>query len=275
MKRILDRPVFIIAMPRSGSTLLFDVMRTHEGIRSWDTEAYPAWTAVDPDVATGERGDAFNAACLDENAWRRCEWALHERVRRDTWRERRGRVRYRFLEKTPANIIRVAALDAMFPDALFIHLTRDAPQSIASMLEGHDNGLAVRGWAQKQAIAWDFLMAPGWMQRLHDSPAEQFAWQWQVGNQTAVDDLAAIRRSRWCRIRYEDFIANAPQMLDDLLAFSYLPPSAAVTAAAERLEVNDVSLSAPSETKWRARAAEIEPVLPALAPLRRALGYPI
>jgi len=273
VRRYFDRPVFIIAMPRSGSTLLFDVMREHEGLRSWDTEAYPAWTAVDPDVATGERGDEFNPACLDETAWRRCEWALHERVRRDTWREKRGRVRYRFLEKTPANVIRVAALDALFPDALFIHLTRDAPQSLASMLEGHDNGLAVRGWAQKHGIAWDFLMAPGWMDRPDDPPVEQFPWQWEVGNQTAYDDLANVQRSRWCRIRYEDFIANAPRMLDDLLSFCYLPPSAAVTAAAERLDVNEVSLSAPSETKWRARAQEIEPVLPRLAGLRQALGY--
>lgn len=273
MRRILDRPIFVIAMPRSGSTLLFDLLRVHPRLRSWETEAYPPWAAVDSKVATGATGDAFDPTCLDADAWRRAEWSLHEGVLRRSWRERRGRVRYRLVEKTPANIIRVAALDTMFPDALFIHLTRDAPHNIASMLEGREKGLAVRGWPAKQGLEWHFLMAPGWMDHVDEAPAAQFAWQWQVGNQTAVDDLAAVARHRWTRIRYEDVVANAPQMLGDLLTFSYLPPSREVTDAAARLAPSAAVLSGPDENKWRARAAEIEPVLPPLAPLRRALGY--
>ncbi|MEY2471708.1 MAG: hypothetical protein QOK28_1037 [Actinomycetota bacterium] len=273
MRRILDRPVFVIAMPRSGSTLLFDVLRAHEGVRAWENEAYPPWVAVDPSVATGARGDAFDPDALDDTAWRRAEWSLHEGVMRRGLMERRGRVRYRLIDKTPPNVLRAGALDAMFPDALFIHLTRDAPQSIASMLEGRERGLSVRAWPQKHGHEWHFLMAPGWLGHLDDSPAEQFAWQWWVGNQTAVDDLERIPRSRWCRIKYEDFVANAPRMVDDLLAFCYLKPSAAVTEAAKKLAPSAVTLSAPSDDKWRARAAEIEPVLKPLAPLRRILGY--
>lgn len=273
MSRILDRPVFIIAMPRSGSTLLFDVLRRHEAVRAWENEAYPPWVAVDPTVATGPNGDAFAPEALDEGASRRAEWSLHAGVMRRGWREKRGRVRYRLIEKTPPNILRVRALDAMFPDAVFIHLTRDAPQSIASMLEGRDRGLSVRAWPQKHGHEWHFLMAPGWLGHLDDSPAGQFAWQWQVGNQTAVDDLAQIARSRWCRVKYEDFVAHAPAMVDDLLSFCYLPRSAAVTTAAEKLAPSAVTLSAPSDDKWRARANEIEPVLPRLAALRAELGY--
>jgi hypothetical protein len=161
----------------------------------------------------------------------------------------------------------------MFPDALFVHLTRDAPQNIASLLEGREQGLAVRGWPAKHDYEWHFLMPPGWLGHVDDSPAAQFAWQWQVGNQTAVDDLDTVTRSRWCRIKYEDLIVDAPRMLDDLLAFSYLPTSKHVTEAAARLAPSQVTLSAPDEDKWRARAAEIAPVLPPLAPLRTALGY--
>ncbi len=272
-RRILDRPVFIIAVPRSGSTLLFDLLRAHEGARAWDTEAYPPWVAVDTTVATGPRGDAFDPAAVDDTAWRRAEWALHEGVMRGGLRERHGRVRYRLVEKTPANVIRVAALATMFPDALFIHLTRDAPQNIASLLEGREKRLAVRGWPAKHGYDWHFLMPPAWLGHVDHSPAAQFAWQWLVGNQTAVDDLDAVPRSRWARIRYEDLISDAPQMLDDLLAFSYLPPSARVSEAAAKLAPSQAVLSAPDEDKWGARAAEIEPVLPALEQLRRRLGY--
>ncbi|HVT77019.1 MAG TPA: sulfotransferase [Acidimicrobiales bacterium] len=273
MSRILDRPVFIIAMPRSGSTLLFDVLRAHEGVRAWDNEAYAPWAAVDPTVGSGPRGDAFDPEALDGDAWRRAEWSLHEGVMGTGWFERRGRVRYRLLEKTPPNVLRVAALDKMFPDALFIYLTRDAPPSIASMLEGRDRGLAVREWPRKHGHEWHFLMAPGWLGHLDDSPAEQFAWQWRVGNQTAVDDLARIAGSRWCRIKYEDFIADAPRMVEDLLTFCYLDPSPAVTKAARELAVTPVSLSAPSDDKWQTRAKEITPALAPLKHLRKTLGY--
>jgi hypothetical protein len=272
-RRILDRPVFIIAMPRSGSTLLFDLLRAHEGVRAWETEAYPPWKAVDPTVASSPRGDAFDPGALDESAWRRAEWSLHEGVTRRGLRERRGRVRYRLVEKTPANVIRVAALAQMFPDALFIHLTRDAPQNIASMLEGREKKLAVRDWPAKQNVEWHFLMPPGFVDHAHDSPVAQFAWQWQVGNQTAIDDLEAVTRSRWCRIKYEDLISDAPRMLDDLLAFSYLPPSRAVDEAAAQLAPSQAVLSAPDETKWRNREREIAPVLPGLRQLRGRLGY--
>jgi len=273
VRRILDRPVFVVAMPRSGSTLLFDLLRAHEGVRAWENEAYPPWAAVDPNVSTGPRGDAFDPDALDDGAWRRAEWSLHEGVMRSGWREKHGRVRYRLVEKTPANVLRVRALHRMFPDALFIHLVRDAPPSIASMLEGRERGLATRGWPEKHGHEWHFLMPPGWLGRLDLSPAAQFAWQWEVGNQTALDDLADVARSRWCRIKYEDLIADAPRMMEDLLTFCYLPPSEAVARAATDLTPTAATLSAPDDNKWRARAADIEPVLPSLAPLRKMLGY--
>ena len=270
MRRILDRPVFVIALPRSGSTLLFDVLRAHEGVRAWDSEAYPPFAAVDPSVGTGARGDAFDPGCVDDTAWRRCEWAFHEGVMGGGWRERRGRVRYRLVDKTPPNVLRVRALAAMFPDALFVHLVRDAPQSIASMIEGRERGLSVRGWPARNGMDWHFLMPPGWMDHLDDSPAQQFAWQWQVGTQTPLDDLAGLRSMR---VRYEDFIADAPRVVDEIVAFAQLPPSPAVTRAAQELAVNDVSLSAPDRNKWLARASAIEPVLPPLTALRQTLGY--
>lgn len=274
MRRILDRPIFVIAMPRSGSTLLFDILRAHEELRSWDTEAYPAWAAVDPHVATGERGDAFDPARLDASARRRCEWALHQRVwRQGRWRERKGWVRYRFVEKTPANVIRVQALDTMFPDALFVHLTRDAPASIASMLEGRERRLAVRGWPSRQGVEWHFLMPPGWRQHVAEPPAAQFAWQWLEGNNTAADDLARIPPERRCRVRYEDLLDDAPARAAELVRFAGLTPSRRVREAATALAPSAATLSAPHRDKWRSRVDEIEPHLAPLAALRRRLGY--
>ncbi len=102
--RIFDRPVCIIAMPRSGSTLLFDLLAHHRDLRSWGDEAYPAWAAVDPSVA-GEQGDAFDPVALDDGARRRAEWTMHEGVIRHHGAglaDKRGLREYRLPEKTPA-----------------------------------------------------------------------------------------------------------------------------------------------------------------------------
>ena len=274
MTRYFDRPVFVIAMPRSGSTLLFDLLAAHEDVWSWGDEAYPPWAAVDPAVGSGAEGDVFRVP-VDAAAALRAAAVLHGGVvaaSRDMgWLRRKGIRPYRLVEKTPANVIRVAALAQMWPDARFIHLTRDAPSNIASLLEGRDAGLAIRDWPKRNGMDWHFLMPPGWQGHLHDAPAEQFAWQWEVGNESALEDLDGLDHAR---VRYEDLVANPIEVIADLLTFAALSPSAAVARAVEEMAPSKHTLSAPRDGKWREREAEIAPVLRPLAGLRRALGYP-
>ena len=94
-------------------------------------------------------------------------------------------------------------------------------------------------------------MPPGWMDHVDDAPAATvrvaMAGRQSNGARRPRRDSA----SRWCRIKYEDLVADAPRMLDDLLAFSYLPPSRAVDKAAAALAPSQAVLSAPDETKWR------------------------
>jgi hypothetical protein len=261
-------------MPRSGSTLLFDLLSAHEDAWSWGDEAYPPWAAIDPAVGSGDEGDAFRVP-IDAEAASRAAAVLHGGVVAASpgmpLLERRGVRRYRIVEKTPANVIRVAALAEMWPDARFIHLTRDAPANIASLLEGRDAGLAIRDWPKRNGIDWHFLMPRGWEAHLDDSPAEQFAWQWEVGNETALDDLAGLDHAR---VRYEDLVANPAEVMADLLMFAALRPSLAVARAVDEMAPSKHTLSAPRDDKWREREAEIAPVLPRLAGLRRTLGYP-
>jgi hypothetical protein len=274
-RRHFDRPIFVIAMPRSGSTLLFDLLSAHDRVFSWGDEAYPPWAAVDPAVGSGEEGDSFRVP-IDDEAARRAGAVLHGGVVAASplmpWLLRRRIRRYRLVEKTPANVIRVAALAHMWPDARFIHLTRDAPANISSLLEGRERGLAVRDWPSRNGMEWHFLMPPGWQEHLADSPVEQFAWQWEAGNEAALNDLSGRDHAR---VRYEDLIANPQDVVADLLTFAALRPSSGIARAVEAMAPSKHTLSAPRDDKWREREAEIAPVLPGLAGLRRALGYEI
>jgi len=260
-------------MPRSGSTLLFDLLSAQADLWSWGDEAYPPWAAIDPQVGGGDEGDAFRVP-IDTDAAERATAVMHGGVLaaspRMPWMLRRGIRPYRLLEKTPANVIRVAALARMWPDARFIHLVRDAPANIASLLEGRDVKLAVRDWPRQHGMDWHFLMPPGWQNHLNDSPAAQFAWQWEAGNETALSDLDGLDHAL---VRYEDLVASPLEVVADLLTFAALKPCAAVTRAAEEMAPSKHTLSAPRDNKWLERQAEIAPVLPRLAPLRRALGY--
>lgn len=260
--RPFERPVFIIAMPRSGSTLLFDLLKVHPKLMSWGDEAYPPWAAVDPDVGSGELGDALRVTRIDVDAYvaamRAGIAAHHGRVPR----------RRRLLDKTPPTVLRVDALRSMFPDAVFIHLVRDAPDSIASLLEGREKRLGVRDWPQRHGMDWHFLMPPGWQQHLGDSPAAQFAWQWEQGTGIPLRDLTDC-----ARIRYEDLVAQPADAVEDLLEYAGLRMSREVLAACQAMAPSKHTLSAPAPDKWRARAAEIEPVLDGLYDLRHDLGY--
>ena len=259
---MFDRPVFIIAMPRSGSTLLFDLLKVHPKLASWGDEAYPPWTAVDPELGSGELGDALRVETPDADAYKR--------TMRSGVAAHHGRVpwRARLLDKTPPTVLRVPALQAMFPDAVFIHLVRDAPDNIASLLEGREQGLAIRDWPQRNGLEWHFLMPPGWQAHLGETPAEQFAWQWREGTATPLRDL-----SDCARIRYEDLVAQPEQAVEDLLEYAGLRMSREVLAACRAMAPSKHTLSTPAPDKWRARAAEIEPVLDDLSDLRRELGY--
>jgi hypothetical protein len=262
LSRLFERPVFIIAMPRSGSTLLFDLLKVHPKLASWGDEAYPPWSAVDPELGSGPQGDALRSATPDA--------AAYERVMQQGVIAHHGRVpwRSRLLDKTPPSVLRVPALQSMFPDAVFIHLVRDAPDNIASLLEGRDQRLAVRDWPHRNGMEWHFLMPPGWTDHLGEAPAQQFAWQWEVGTGTPLRDL-----SDCARIRYEDLVAQPEEAVEDLLEYAGLRMSREVLSACRAMAPSKHTLSAPAPDKWRERAAEIEPVLDGLAELRRELGY--
>lgn len=260
--RRFDRPIFIIAMPRSGSTLLFDLLKPHPKLYSWGDEAYPPWRAIDPDLG-GAYGDDFGPgtvfdAVAVEAVFREGVAAHHGRLPR----------RFRLLDKTPPNVLRVPAIAEMWPDAVFIHLVRDAPDSIASMLEGRERNLGVRDWPVSNGTEWHFLMPPGWQDHTQDSPAAQFAWQWEVGTATPLTDLVDC-----ARVRYEDLVAQPAEVVEDVLEYAGSRMSREVLAACRAMALSKHTLSAPAPDKWHARAVEIEPVLDDLEDLRRALGY--
>jgi hypothetical protein len=284
--RVLDRPVFVIAAPRSGSTLLFDMLEAHPSLVSWPFEAHEAFAAARPGPPDWPLGHRWPPELASEQLRRDLSRELYVgrlRVRRMhdlpvRPLERLALRKVRLLEKTPANVVRLGVLARLYPEARFVYLHRDAPASIGSLIESWETpSLAhARVNVDGRAVSWMMLTAPGWLDLVDAPVPEKAAFQWKAGTEYVLQDLQGMDASRVVRLAYEDLVADPAEQLLRVLdhcELSHAPEvlvKAATVGAAGR-----TSLSAPRADKWRARAAEIEPLLPPLAPLRRALGYEV
>jgi hypothetical protein len=282
--RVFDRPVLVVAAPRSGSTLLFDMLERHPELVSWPFEAHSAFAAAEPE----DHDRALGHRWLPDYAT--------EAVRRDLSRElylggiaarRRsglpvGRFeplalrKVRLLEKTPANVLRIAALARLYPDARLVYLHRDAPASIGSLIEAWETPSMAHATTlvDGREVSWMMLAAPGWLDLLDAPYPERAAFQWRAGTEWALEDLAEVPQERVVRLSYEDLVADPVGQLLRVLDHCELGHDPAVLAAADDVgSAGRTSFSAPDPDKWRRRAAEIEPLLPGLADVRLRLGY--
>ena len=282
--RVLDRPVFVIAAPRSGSTLLFDLLAAHPAFVSWPFEAQDGYEAVTPAGHPAELGRRWPPSYASARMRRELSRELY--LGRLAARRRNGLPvgrlerlalrKVRLLEKTPDTVLRVEVLASVFPDAQFVFLHRDAPANIASLVEAWETPSPAHfsGVVDGRTVSWMMLAPPGWLDHVDDPVPQRAAFQWRASNETALDALEQLPERRWLAVSYDDVVADPRATVDRLLAWLDLPADPAVDAAIDGLAVpGRTSFSPPRADKWRARAAVIEPLLPALAGLRARLGY--
>ena len=145
---IYDRPIFIVSAPRAGSTLLFETLVASEHLWSIGRESHDIFEGI-PDLHpfhcnyNSNQLEAVDASLpivkqLKERFTRMLQKADGTRFFYDNSGGPSNGVR--FLEKTPKNALRIPFIKAVFPDARFIYLSRDAGPNISSTMEG----LAIR-----------------------------------------------------------------------------------------------------------------------------------
>ena len=159
----LKQPLFIVGCGRSGTTIVYELLCEHPDLAwfSSHAERWPAfpqlealtklrdigairrspsrlvpspveghdlWDRVGPQDAR-HRNAPLTAAELDAEHVQRVRDLVAAHVR-----YHRGR---RFINKNTRNSRRVLYLDAIFPDALFLHVIRDPRAVVASLLAVH------------------------------------------------------------------------------------------------------------------------------------------
>lgn len=263
-----QRPIFVVAAPRSGSTMLFEALCNNAAVWSTGGESHETIESI-PELTIASHGfdsNALAAADATPEVSGRLRAAFLAK-----FRDANGGTTpqtLRFLEKTPKNSLRIPFLREVFPDAIFIHLHRDPRPSIGSIMEAWQSGRFVTypnlpGW---DSPPWSLLLTPGWRSLAGKSLAEIAAYQWATANETILDDLADLPESRRCAVRYEDLLADRARELERLCSFAGIPFGPRMQKlCGEELPLSRYTLSKPDAEKWRRHEAEIEAVMGGLA----------
>lgn len=271
----LDRPLIIVAAPRSGSTLLYETLACTPqlwnlgGEAHWLAEGIPALRPGAPGVDSN-RLEARH--CSDEVA-QRVRGGLAARLQTASGTPWHGEPAVRLLEKTPKNSLRIPFFDRLFPDARFLFLWRDPRENISSIMEAWRDG----GWITYPTLdgwdgPWSLLLPPGW-QTLRGRPLEDVAaFQWETTNRLVLADLQALPRERWHAVRYEDLVARSASAIQGVCAFAGIAFDAALAArTGAPLPPSQYTQTPPQPDKWRRNADAIGRVLPGLRPTWDAL----
>lgn len=248
-------PVFLVGFPRSGTTLLDQLLSGHPGI------------AVLEEKDTLQ--DALHAHALDDaklDAFLKLDAAGLEPFRRAYWQRVAEFMPQRppqalFVDKLPLNSVFMPLVQRLFPEARFIFALRDPRDVVLScFMQSFDLNEAMQ----------HFLSL--------EETARYYAAVMQVGA-----DSAERLGKRVHRIRYEDVVADTEGEARRLLDFLSLPWEPAVldiqkTARGKRINTPSYSQVAEpiytrAKERWRKYEAQLAPVLPVLEPFVKRFGY--
>ncbi len=277
-----DRPIFIVAAPRSGSTLLFETLGLNRDLWSVGDESHKHFESISALQPSGESpSNRLTAAMATRDVTETLKNSFVSDLVRSDGRlfahfpEMSRPKEVRFLEKTPKNSLRIPFIVEAFPDAYFVFLFRDAKQNISSLLESWRSGRYVTypqlaGWPTDNP--WSHLLIPGWQDLVKSSLVEIVTQQWLVTNQIILDDLGELPRERWSAIEYDALLANTTNELQRLCHFSQIIFGPRMHEAASKpLKHSKYTLTAPRPDKWKKNALELEPVIPSTEQLMSTL----
>jgi Tfp pilus assembly protein PilF len=248
-------PVFLVGFPRSGTTLLDQILSGHTGLavleeRDTLQDVLEAHLLDDADLQAFMGLDAVGL-----ESWRRAYW---QRVTEYLPGRRADAV---FVDKLPLNSVFLPLMQRLFPAAKFLFALRDPRDVVLScFMQSFDLNEAMR----------HFLSL--------EETARYYAAVMSVGAM-AAEHLEA----RLHRVRYEDVVADTETEARRLLEFLELPWQPAVldfqkTARTKRINTPSYSQVAEpiytrARERWRRYETQLKPVLAELGPFVKRFGY--
>jgi len=278
------RPVIIIGAPRSGTNLLRDLLTSLPGATTWPCdEINPIWRH-------GNRS-----------------FASDEIPREAATREVRALVRGRFeriagpdtthvIEKTCANALRVPFVDAILPEAHYVHIVRDGRDAVVSMMERWTGSASLAYLLRKARFvpatdvpfyAWRFVRAR--LSRLARADRALSTWgprfagidemvtteplghvcaeQWRRCVKLAADALERLPAERVTGARYEALVESPRTEV------SRIATRVGLGEPGRESRIDAAGVHARSVGRWTADADTVRSLVPRLEPELTRFGY--
>ncbi len=255
----IRQPIFLVGMGRSGTTVMFEVFAAHPDL-AWFSQLFqrlprfPIVTAFSRAVDWTQWMKKAKSRSDEQRPWLEKlrlgpteAYAVWERycgeeflydyllgVEATDAERRRLRhlvssvIRYQGKQRFAAKITGPARLEylvSIFPDARFVHVIRDGRAVVRSLMQ-------YPYWRDTWRLnrpAWNGGLGDGELgqwEAYNHSPLALAAIQWRAVVRSARQEAMRFAPTRYCEIRYEDFVANPHRALDELTTFCDLRPSA-------------------------------------------------
>ena len=306
----LDRPIFILSPPRSGSTWLFETLRNHPELWCHRFEAGEIWYDLFHAEGLHGFGDAVPESVVTESLAKALARDLYSEAILNPDIQRKFSHRFtamiktpaiRYLDKSIANCFRIPLLAKLFPDAKFVVLLRDPRPTVSSMIDGWGNPvvrltqvddwlksnppldpldpLDAAEWARLKAEGWSYPVPDGWQSQLHHSTPAKCAWLWDqhvsaIFKALEAPDPAASGKqisSRVLSVSYEDMMQDQAAVVQSILKFAELPGlELTSTTAGNRL--SRTTMAAPHPDKWRKNEAVLREIWPVVTENANRIG---
>ena len=239
-----DAPVFILGMPRSGSTLIEQILDSHSQIHGAGELSY--LSDVIADTAGLEIGMSYMDWLKDAD-----DAVLHDMGQRYVEKLRQhGEGELRIVDKMPGNFFYTGLIHKMLPNAKIIHSMRDPMDICISNF--------TRMFKQSMAFAYDLGELGQYCRACHEMMAH---WQTVIPSQNFLE------------LHYEALVGDVEQQAKELIAFCGLEWEAScldfynnkriVKTASHAQVIQPIYNS--SVKRWKKYEAHIEPLMAALA----------
>jgi len=294
-----SRNAFIVGSPRSGTTILGEILGRHRDVVQW-YEPYFIWDYYIGNLETDVRNQQHLTG-------KHCHFIRREFAR---YLEKSGAKI--LVEKTPENSFRIPFIHAVFPKAKWIHLIRDGRAVTSSIhLEWLKRKEIVENrnfkafwhvaaemmslqpfWRNRLQALWFEIKYvptldprmffnkskwrghvgwgpryPGWRKEIKNYTILQFnARQWLKSVEAVFENVVLVGNDNFIEVRYEDLVCEPDAQFVKIFDFLDLAPCE--NSIWSDLETGNID-------KWKRtfKREEIEEFGPIIDPMLRNLGY--
>lgn len=282
----LKPPIILFGNTRSGTTVVQKVVSTHPDVVEW-YEPRTLWLYADP----GRRHDEFDESDATDQ--------VKQYIRKQFLKFQKEHGNCMVMEKTPANILKIPYVRAIFPEAIFLFIVRNPFSFISSVEMKWQSTLTNKGIGRRLKST-PITQLPYYAGRLIGDQISRrilrrkyraiwgpryqgidqdlkthdlltvIARQWAVCSRKAERDLAMFDKGQVLRLRYEDFVEDPISDLERICAHCGLEMTDEMVRAAKEWVKSD------RQHKWRRfDPRDLARILPELTDEMQRHGYEV